>query len=1111
MNSKDGSSANMLFAKASFAIQQGLDAATQVGDTVALSAWMSMATVLSDYAKSTSIAFNPANRSFYAEFTSIKDAQANMDALSAAIKNGNGNANDLYAKASQNIQQGLDIAYSVGDTAAIAKWTSMANVLSSYSISASISPANRRFSSDFSMMKDTHTLLDQLQAAINGNNVTLANELFAKASLSIQKGAFAGGDAAASFYTMAKLLSEYSKSPNITLSPANKQLYSSLTSSMDAQAIMDGLSSAVNGNNVQMTNELFAKATIAIQKGMDAALAANDTAAIAKWSSMAAALSAYSSIPSISPSNRQVYASTMNMNDIQANINALSLGPSTIDQISKISLSIQQGIDAATAAGDLVALAKWTSMALTLAKNSPQSANVLMMKAAQANIDQMQYAITSGNGTLTNELYTKATLALQQGIDAATAAGDYVTLAKLSAMVDKLDKLALSSPLIVPSSQNSLSSLKGKLPVDCAVSAWSAWSNCTPNGSMTQTRSIVTPASNGGKACLPLSQNSNCPVPCAVSPWSSFGACSQSCGGGTQSQTRTISAPALYGGTSCPPLTNTQPCNSNACSVDCMVGPWTGWSACDTSGNFSQTRSILKQAADGGLACPPLKNSSNCPVSCQVSEWSPFSACTASCGGGTQSQSRVIVLPPLYGGTACPSLTNSQPCNMSPCPVNCVTGDWSAWSACSNGVTRRTMPILKEATNGGAACPITSLLSQSSNCPIDCVVGAWSSWSSCVNGTITHTRSIVTSPAYGGQVCPPLTEGSNCPVDCTTSAWSTCSTTCGGGTQTRTVVQPAMNGGLACPVLSQPCNTALCPVNCIGSWGIFGGCSKTCGSGTQSQTYAVSTPAANGGTACPVAQGATNTQTCNTGVCPVSQSQYTTPGTYTWVCPTGVTSVCAVAIGGGSSGCYYTGGAGGGLSFQNDIVVVPGQSYTVVVGAGGTGSGGSAGGGGNSSVFGLTAGGGGGGGNQLTGGRGTAGNGGNGVYGAGMGSYNVGGSGAGGYTSDGGVGSYISGSYIHGCGTGGGGVGIFGGSVGGTGGTAGYNQNGPYGSGGGGGSGGATGSIASWSTPGVGGLYGGGGGSGNGNGYTSSYGGGGAVRIIWGSNRAFPNTNTNNL
>ena len=242
---------------------------------------------------------------------------------------------------------------------------------------------------------------------------------------------------------------------------------------------------------------------------------------------------------------------------------------------------------------------------------------------------------------------------------------------------------------------------------------------------------------------------------------------------------------------------------------------------------------------------------------------------------------------------------------------------------------------------------------------------------------------------------------------------------------------------------------------------------------------------------------------------------YTSPGTYSWICPAGVYSVCAVAIGGGSSGCYYTAGAGGGLSYINNYAVTPGQSYSVVVGAGGTGTGWTYAAGGGSSIFTITAGGGAGsdgnGSNSTPqGGSGTAGNGGLGEgYFRNNGILNAGGGGAGGYTSNGSIGSYILNT--HGCGNGGGGTGIFGGAAGGAGGTAGYNYqaSATSGNGGAGGSGGTTGTLAtSASNPGTGGSYGGGGGSGAGTGYTSSIGGGGAVRIIWGAGRAFPNTNT---
>jgi len=81
------------------------------------------------------------------------------------------------------------------------------------------------------------------------------------------------------------------------------------------------------------------------------------------------------------------------------------------------------------------------------------------------------------------------------------------------------------------------------------------------------------------------------------------------------------------------------------------------------------------------------------------------------------------------------------------------------------------------------------------------------------------------------------------------------------------------------------------PVNCVGSWG-------TCSSG--SQTYTITTPAAYGGTACPYANGAT--QSCGTaGVCSsthyncsvgTSASNSDNSTTWTWTClgPSGGTT-----------------------------------------------------------------------------------------------------------------------------------------------------------------------------------------------------------------------------
>lgn len=298
----------------------------------------------------------------------------------------------------------------------------------------------------------------------------------------------------------------------------------------------------------------------------------------------------------------------------------------------------------------------------------------------------------------------------------------------------------------------------------------------------------------------------------------------------------------------------------------------------------------------------------------------------------------------------------------------------------------------------------------------------------------------------------------------------------------------------------------------------------------------------------------------------VGEALYTIPGTYSWTAPDNVTSVNVLCIGAGGSGSSgefaqtQSAGGGGGLGWKNNISVVPGNSYTVVVGLGGVnitnshsngkagtdsyfidlstvaGFGGAAGGQGtwgsnvaNSGAGGAWTGDGGG-----YGGRGgfTAIN----FTGGAGGDVGGGGGGAGGYSGNGGAGAYFetgrplntrTARFADGGGGGGGEVasGISGGigtAVGGNGGGGvGFYGQGSDGitaliGGGFGGSGGANGLVASSGggpQPGAaGGLYGGGGGSGAQRaGIASNQRGGnganGAVRIIWGPNRAFPITN----
>jgi hypothetical protein len=251
------------------------------------------------------------------------------------------------------------------------------------------------------------------------------------------------------------------------------------------------------------------------------------------------------------------------------------------------------------------------------------------------------------------------------------------------------------------------------------------------------------------------------------------------------------------------------------------------------------------------------------------------------------------------------------------------------------------------------------------------------------------------------------------------------------------------------------------------------------------------------------------------------QQAYTSPGTYTWVAPVGITSISVVCIGAGAPGqnSPEAGGGGGGLGWKNNISVVPGNSYTVVVGAGNTSTGSSIGSAGTSYFINTSTVAGFGGNSNRTGGGYVGDGGGNGGQGGAGFSDGIepGGGGAGGYSGTGGRGGDTNTTPTAGSGGGGGGGGrgdLTGGGGGGTdifgqgsNGSAGSNA-GSHGIGGGGGSGGTAGKTGAFDGDTVwGGNYGGGSYGRFGNGGTS-VGAGGAVRIIWGPNRAFPSTNT---
>jgi Spondin-like TSP1 domain len=61
-------------------------------------------------------------------------------------------------------------------------------------------------------------------------------------------------------------------------------------------------------------------------------------------------------------------------------------------------------------------------------------------------------------------------------------------------------------------------------------------------------------------------------VNCVVSDWIYVGICTKTCGGGKQTQTRTVTTPALNGGSVCPVLSQEVDCNTQACPGEVKGG-----------------------------------------------------------------------------------------------------------------------------------------------------------------------------------------------------------------------------------------------------------------------------------------------------------------------------------------------------------------------------------------------------------------------------------------------------------------------------------------------------------------------------------------------------------
>ena len=343
-------------------------------------------------------------------------------------------------------------------------------------------------------------------------------------------------------------------------------------------------------------------------------------------------------------------------------------------------------------------------------------------------------------------------------------------------------------------------------------------------------------------------------------------------------QTATITKnPTGFGAKQCPALT--QDCS------DCVVT----WGPC-TSGK--QTATITtNQTGSGTKQCPALTQDCN---DC-VFTWG---ACTSG------KQTATITKNPTGTGTKqCPT-TLTQNCNdcvdATPSPGMCINGKneikYSGWVAASVDSTKKTCrtndtvknQTCTEGLDGTdntiemytALVATIKAMGPASSSLVSDVDAAWTK----LKGTQSladQTKFIIAVKAFISGfkgTLPPDAPGRlqllnmqlntaadltaflgamnayksigassggslSAPINCVGS-WSDCVN----GSQAYAVTTPAANWGLACPAVAGATKT--CGIPCVGSW-------SDCVNG--SQAYAVTTPASSGGLACPAVTGATKT------------------------------------------------------------------------------------------------------------------------------------------------------------------------------------------------------------------------------------------------------------
>ncbi|XP_069066851.1 SCO-spondin-like [Pleurodeles waltl] len=273
-----------------------------------------------------------------------------------------------------------------------------------------------------------------------------------------------------------------------------------------------------------------------------------------------------------------------------------------------------------------------------------------------------------------------------------------------------------------------------------SYSPWSQWSTCSAScggGHKQRNRTCEERTTNGAPCGSEVMETQECnkqpcPVDCMLSEWSPWSECSATCGGGFSVRNRTVLAPGEPEGQPCPnQMVFHRSCNTHNCTPECPNDQV--YSDCANAcpracSDLDPGTECLNESCKPGCACPTGQvlqdggcvqvdecrcslltvsavswfsnltleekmteyptsavihhqcnscvcqkgifncSQDNCDVDCLWSEWSHWSQCSVSCGSGVQTSHRHQKRLRLFDGEECQGpATRHHSCTMPDC------------------------------------------------------------------------------------------------------------------------------------------------------------------------------------------------------------------------------------------------------------------------------------------------------------------------------------------------------------------------------------------------------------------------------------------------------------